>query len=293
MLVEHIEGFVETAVRGNLSHAAAAMFVNQPTLTARLQTLERELGETLFIRTRRGMRLTEAGRAFLPFAQRALRALREGRQAVEDVQSATVGHLVIGASPAVSTYALPDVMQRFAAAHPGVQISVRTGHSEDVLAMVVREEVQLGLMRAIAHPDVELTPFFEEELVLVVAPGHPLAGRRAVRPEELAAEMLILFGRTSSYYELTQSIFLKLGVRARGIMELDNIDAAKRMIERRLGIAFLPRSAVKRDLTARVLRLAKLADAPAVSQKIVVARRRDAGPATGVVAAFMALLKES
>ena len=85
----------------------------------------------------------------------------------------------------------------------------------------------------------------------------------------------------------------RLGVQARGIMELDNIDAAKRMIERRLGIAFLPRSAVKRDLTARVLRLAKLADAPAVSQKIVVARRRDAGPATGVVAAFMAQLKES
>jgi DNA-binding transcriptional LysR family regulator len=289
---ELIEGFLEVAQRGNLSQAAKALYLNQPTLTARLQTLERDLGQQLFQRTRRGMRLTESGRAFLPFAQRALRAIREGRQAVEDTRSGDFGRLVLGAAPAVSTYTLPDYMQRFAAAHPAVKIAVRTGHSEDVLEMVLREEVQLGFMRAIAHPDVESWPIQEEELVLVVARDHRFAGKRAVKPSDLSEEMMILFDRTSSYYELTQAFFLRLGIVVGGMMELDNIEAAKRMIERRLGIAFLPWSAVKRDVAARVLRVAKLSAAPRVTQTIVVARRRDLGPPSGAAAAFLALMRK-
>src|SRR5438477_401567 len=78
MLLAQMEGFLEVARRGNVSRAAEAMFVTQPTLTARLHALERELGEPLFARTRRGMKLTDAGRAFLPYAERAMRAV-EGR----------------------------------------------------------------------------------------------------------------------------------------------------------------------------------------------------------------------
>src|SRR5438270_13801338 len=106
------------------------MFVTQPTLTARLHALVRELGEPLFARTRRGMRLTDAGRAFLPYAERATRAVRDGKQALTDARSASAGRLVLGASPAVSTYALPPVLQQSAALYPLVQVAVRTGHSE-------------------------------------------------------------------------------------------------------------------------------------------------------------------
>lgn len=292
MLLEHIEGFVEVAKRGNLSRAAESLYVHQPTLTARLQALERELGEPLFVRTPRGMRLSEAGRAFLPFAQRALRALHEGRQSVVDVRSATAGRLVLGAAPAVSTYALPDVLARFTTEHPRVEIAVRTGHSEDVLEMVLREDVQLGLMRTIAHPDVETWPFYEEDLVLVVAPSHPFAGRRSVKTSDLSGEHIILFDRTSSWYELTQALFLRAAVTPRGLMELDNIEAAKHMVQRMLGVAFLPRAAVKRELATRELRLVKLSDGQRLSHSIVVARRRDLGPPAGPAAAFLDLLRK-
>ena len=291
MLLEQVEGFIEVAQRGNLSRAAEAMFLHQPTLTARLQALERELNDSLFVRTPRGMRLSEAGRVFLPYAQRALRALHDGRQAVLDVRSATAGRLVLGAAPAVSTYALPDVLHRFTADHPRVEIAVRTGHSEDVLEMVLREEVQLGMMRVIAHRDIETWPFYEEDLVLVTAPSHPFAARRSVKTADLGGEQIILFDRTSSWYDLTQSLFLRAGVTPRGIMELDNIEAAKHMVERQLGVAFLPRTAVKRDVASRTLRLIKLADAPRLSHSIVVARRRDVGPPAGATAAFLELLK--
>ncbi|HET9847300.1 MAG TPA: LysR family transcriptional regulator [Candidatus Dormibacteraeota bacterium] len=293
MLLAQIEGFLEVARRGNVSRAAEAMFVTQPTLTARLHALEREVGEPLFARTRRGMRLTDAGRAFLPYAERAIRAVRDGKQALVDARSASAGRLVLGAAPAVSTYVLPAILQRFAAAYPRVDVAVRTGHSEDVLQMLLREEVQLAMVRALRHPDIESTPLYEEALVLVVPPGHPFAERPKVGIADVASERLIFFDRTSSYYELTQSFFLSLGVTPREVMELDNIESTKKMVERKLGIALLPRSAVAGELAARTLVQVPVGDAPVMTQKIVVIRRRDQGRASGPVAAFLNLLRDA
>jgi DNA-binding transcriptional LysR family regulator len=293
VLLGQIEGFLEVARRGNVSRAAEAMFVTQPTLTARLHALERELGEPLFARTRRGMRLTDAGRAFLPYAERAIRAVRDGRQALVDARSASAGRLVLGAAPAVSTYVLPPLLQRFAGAYPRVEVAVRTGHSEDVLQMLLREEVQLALVRGLRHPEIESMPLYEDALVLVVPPGHPFAKRSNVGIADVAQERLIFFDRTSSYYELTQSFFLSLGVTPREVMELDNIESTKKMVERKLGIALLPRSAVVGELQARSLVEVSVDDAPVVTQKIVVIRRRDQGRPSGTVAAFLNLLREA
>ena len=269
------------------------MFLTQPTLTARLHALEKELGEPLFARTRRGMRLTDAGRAFLPYAERAIRAVRDGRQALSDARSVSAGRLVLGAAPAVSTYVLPALLQRFAASYPRVEVAVRTGHSEDVLQMLLREEVQLALVRALRHREIESIALYDEELVLVVPPGHAFADRSPIGIADLASERLILFDRTSSYYELTQTFFLSLGVTPREVMELDNIEAAKKMVERRLGIALLPRTAVSGEIAAKTLTQVDVTDAPQVAQQIVAIRRRDQGRATGPVAAFLALLKET
>jgi DNA-binding transcriptional LysR family regulator len=285
-----VEGFLEVARRGSVSRAAEALFVTQPTLTARLHSLERELGAALFVRTPHGMRLTEAGRAWVPYAERALRALVDGRDVLEQVKSASAGHLMIGAAPAVSTYILPGLLEQFVAAHPRVELSVRTGHSEDIVDLVLRDEVQVGLGRAIRHPELELRPFHTEELVLVCAPDHRFSKRRNVLMEEVAREKLIMFDLTSSYYEITQAAFLSAGVKLRGLMELDSIEAAKKMVERGLGVALLPRTAVAREVEGKTLRLVRMKDAPPMYQSIVAYRRVDAGKPEGVVAAFLTLL---
>src|SRR5207245_24384 len=219
-----VEGFLEVARRGSVSRAAEALFITQPTLTARLHGLERELGTPLFLRTPHGMRLTDAGKAWVPYAERALRALAEGRDALEQVKSASAGHLVIAAAPAVSTYLLPQLLEKFVATHPRVEVSVRTGHSEDIVELVLRDEVQLGLGRAIRHPDLELRPFHTEELVLVCAPDHPFTKRQSVAMADVATQKLIMFDRVSSYYEITQGACLLAGVKLRGLMELDSIE---------------------------------------------------------------------
>jgi DNA-binding transcriptional LysR family regulator len=293
VLLAQVQSFLEVARRGNVSRAAEAIYVSQPTLTARLHALESELGEKLFVRTRQGMRLTDAGRVFLPFAERAAQAVIDGREAIAELNSASAGHLVIAAAPAISTYLLPPLLERFAAAHPRVDVAVRTGHSEDVLQLVLKSEVQLGLGRELRHHDIELLPFYEEELGLMVAPGHHFAGRQSVSMADLAGEQLILFDRTSSYYELTQASFASAGLTPRGMFELDNIEAAKKMVERRLGVALLPRTAVAGEVAAGTLRRVPIADGLPLRRRLVAMRRHDAGAPSGVVAAFLDLLRQA
>jgi DNA-binding transcriptional LysR family regulator len=107
---------------------------------------------------------------------------------------------------------------------------------------------------------------------------------------EVGSEQLIMFDRTSSYYEITHAAFLSAGVTLRGLMELDNIEAAKKMVERGLGVALLPRTAITRELGAGALSRVELSDGSPMRRSIVAMRRRDAGEPTGVVTAFLDLL---
>ncbi len=292
MLLAQVEGFVEIARSGNLSRAALTLHVTQPALTARIHGLEDEVGTALFTRGRRGMELTEAGRAFLPYAERALAALRDGTDLLADLGRGSVGELVIGAAPAVSTYVLPAVLVRFVARLPQVRLVVRTGHSEEILDMAVRGDIQVGLVRELRHPLIESLPWYDDELVLVAQPGHPFSAVPAIALQRITEDRLILFDRTSSYYDLTNTLFRQAGVVPRGVMELDNIDAAKEMVFQGLGVAFLPRTAILGELASGHLAEVRIANAAPIRRRIVAIRRRDLGPPTGVAAAFLDVLAE-
>ena len=292
MRLEQLDAFMEIHRRGSVSQAAEALFVTQPTLTARLKGLERELEAVLFIRSGRGMRLSEAGRAYLPYAERTLDAARAGRRLLAELARGESGHLALGAAPAVGTYVLPRILTQFRRTHPKVALAVRTGHSEEVLELVLREQVEIGLGRALRHPDVEAIPLYEDELVLVVDPTHRFAQAGAVGTEEISEVQLILFDRTSSYHRLTNEFFRGAGAVPRAVMELDNIDAAKKMVEQGLGVALLPHTAVAGELEAGALRAVRLSDAPALRREIVIFRRRDAGAASGALEAFLNCLSD-
>jgi DNA-binding transcriptional LysR family regulator len=277
--MEQLEAFVEVARRGSVSRAAEALYATQPTLTARLKGLEQELEAKLFVRSQRGMRLSDAGRAFLPYAERTLDTLSSGRRLLAELARGESGQLALGAAPAVSTYVLPRILTRFRRTHPKVSLAVRTGHSEEVLELVLREQVQIGLGRALRHPQVEAIPLYEDELV-------------EIGPDQLTDVQLILFDRTSSYHRLTSEFFEGVGAVPRGIMELDNIDAAKKMVEQGLGVALLPHTAVAGELEAGLLKAVTLADVPSPKRRIVVFRRRDAGPPSGALQGFLNCLSD-
>jgi DNA-binding transcriptional LysR family regulator len=292
MLYAHLESFLEVARRGNVSRAAEALFLTQPAITARLKSLEGDLGVELFVRGPRGMKLSDAGRAFLPYAERALSAFDEGRQLIANLREGTMGALVIAAAPAVSTYVLPEILRVFRGTYPHVRLGVRTGHTEEVLEMVLRAEAHVGIGRPIRHPDVELIPVLEDEMLLVVSARHPFARRGKVRMDELAAERLILFDRTSSYHELTSSLFRQAGVVPASTLELDNVEAAKKMVQQGLGVALLPRMALAAELKSRSLRPVRLLGTESLRRPIMALRRKDAGEPIGPVAGFLETLRE-
>jgi DNA-binding transcriptional LysR family regulator len=274
-----LEAFVEVVRRGSVTAAARSLYVTQPALTARLNALERTVGSPLLVRRRGGVRLTEAGRAFLPYAERALQAIADGRTVLAELERGAAGHIAICASPIVSTYALPTILKRFSETHPGVQVAVRTGHSEEMIESVKRDEVAVGLLRAFNDPDVEQFTLYEDELVLVVHAAHP-------------DEHFVLFDRASSYHELTNALFLEAGIAPRSVMELDNVDSAKKMVALGLGVAFLPLVAVTDEVHSGSLRLVGLADRRPARRPIVAVRRKDAGAPIGATAAFLDLLHE-
>jgi DNA-binding transcriptional LysR family regulator len=288
MQLAQVEGFLEVARQRNVSRAAAALRITQPALTARLQALEQELGRPLFVRTRRGVQLTDAGEALLPYAQQAIAALAAGAAQVAEV-AAGGGELAIAVAPQVSTYVLPHLLTRFAETHPRVRLVVRTAHSEEIVELIVRREVRAGLGRQVRHPLVSYTPIYDDGLVLVSRPDSPLALARSAWRTALADTPLILFDRASSYYELTTALLREAGVRPRGVIELDNVEAAKRMVAGGLGVALLPRTSVADAVASGGLVAVTLEDADPAPRHIGIMRRTDAGEPSPALAAFLTL----
>lgn len=284
-----VRAFLAAADSGSFSRAAETLSVAQPSLSNRILALEREVGQQLFERTGRGVRLTDAGRAFLPFALRSIRALEQGEAMLEGSRDARAGQLSIGTAPAVGTYVLPGVLKSFCLDHPGVDVLVRTDHSQEVLQMVVDDDVQVGFGRPVSHPEVRTVTVYNDELVLVVPDRHPLAERDSIPISRLSGESLVLFDRDSSYYALIVGLFRDLGVVPRQPMQLDSIEATKKMVEAGLGIALLPERSVERELRLRTLHRVAIEEVEPVNRDIAVMYRR-AKPQSGPMAAFLALL---
>ena len=290
-----LEAFLEAASRGSFRRAADALYLSQPSVSARIQTLEGEVGVALFHRTARGVRLTNMGQVFLPFAQRSMETLRRGREVLESVRQASAGILNMATARVIGTYVLPETLQKFQHLYPETNLHIKVGGSLDVLQMVVDEEVQLGLARFMQHPDVDALHLYDEEAVLVVHPDHSFAKTGVAAMFAVAQEPLILYDPGdpgSSYFQFINRVCRDAGVTPKVEMNLDSVEAAKNMVQLGLGISFLPRSGVRQELESGTLTLIDVAEVPPVLLPTYVLLRRGQqhGP---VVVAFLNLLQET
>jgi len=286
-----VEAFVQVAHHRSFSKAADALFLTQPSVTARIQSLERDLGEALFERNGRGVRLTEMGAAFLPYARRALKALQEGRDAINGMRNLDIGTLKLGSALTVSTYVLPKILKRYCSLYPGVEVSVHTGRSEQVLQMVLNDDVHCALERTVQHPEIVTVPLYEDDLVLVCAPEHRFAHTGAATLEEVGREPLILFDKGSSYNALIQGVFRQHAIVPETFMELDTIEATKKMVEEGLGIALLPKVSIERETELHRLNIVSVSNATLPRRQISLIFRKNRKQ-TRAVQAFFALLSE-
>ncbi|MBI5948397.1 MAG: LysR family transcriptional regulator [Chloroflexi bacterium] len=291
MELAQLDAFIAAADCGSFSRAADILNVAQPSLSNRIQALEREVGQTLFERMGRGVKLTDSGRAFLPYAQRVLRTLQDGLTVLEGTREGTAGQLMIGTAPAVGTYVLPRLLKIYCDNRKGVDVLVRTGHSDEVLQLVLDDDVQVGFGRPISHPDIRTIVLYKDELVLVVSSEHRYAKRGTVKVDDLADESLILFDRDSGYHGMILSLFRDLGVVPHQQMQLDSIEATKKMVEANLGLALLPEVSVDREIKLGTLHKVHIEAAGPVERDIAVMYRRNK-PQSGPMAGFLELLGE-
>jgi DNA-binding transcriptional LysR family regulator len=279
-----LDAFIQVAAQRSFSKAAEILYLTQPSVTARIQTLERDLGENLFERTGRSVKLTDAGQTFLVYAERALKDVQEGKDALEALRNAEFGNLRIGSALTISTYVLPRILKSFRSHYPGVDVAVRTGRSDQMLELLLNDEVQVGLVRSLVHPEIEAIHLYDDEVILVTDPNHAFAQSRTAGIEQVSRQPLIFFDKGSSYFNLINGIFRESSLVPTHAMQLDSLEATKKMVEEGLGIAIIPRVSVERELKLGILIEVEISGAPRFKRQIALIYRRNRKHARTVTA---------
>ena len=278
MDVPRLEAFLEVARLGSMRAAARSLHIGQPALSARIVALEDELGAKVFERTKRGVRLTLAGKALVPHAERALEAIEAGRSAVSQVEQGDDGELVIAAASAVNASVVPELVARFRRYHPGVHLYVHTGSAERIVELVAFGSAQLGLLREAApsrDPRLTVTPLYEESLMLAARPEHPFVAEGPIPLARLADATLVFYDRGSDDYEAAQSLLREGNVTPYGVIEVDSVDTARRLTERGLGVAFLPSTSAVPEIEEGRLASVGISDAAPVTRRVVALERAE------------------
>jgi DNA-binding transcriptional LysR family regulator len=260
MTLRQLEVFLAVAREKSFSLAAKKIHSSQPTLSEHVSELETELGKQLFFRRgrRRVVTVTEAGRVFAEFAERAISAIEGGRQALADLDGLTHGSLLIGASTTPGLYVLPRIIAAFRTKYPGVDVKLQIANSQSIEGRVRERELDLGIVGGHAlRPGEEcLTAGMRDELVLIVAPAHAWSRRRDVTPESLADEPLLVREEGSATRSVTERALQR--VKFRVAMELDHTEAIKQGVMAGLGVAFVSLYAVQGEIAAGRLRALRL-----------------------------------
>jgi DNA-binding transcriptional LysR family regulator len=250
MNIQQIEAYLYVARTGNFSRAGELLFLTQPSVSSRIQQLENELGSLLFERAGKSIRLTEAGQAFLPYAETIINQLAEGRLAIQQLNDQVEGSLQIGTAIYAANHLMPDYLYAFCSRYPKVRLSISTGHSHQVLDMILRHEAHVGIVRSIRHPDIHAVRLLDDAMTVTVYPGHPLAGREGLTLDELSGEKLIMFIRGTEDWKLIAEAFVRRGLQPKAFMEIDSIEAMIELVKNRTGIAILPHLSVKKEVEA-------------------------------------------
>jgi len=249
MEVDQLETFLAVLTYGGFHRAAGALNVSQPAVSGRIRALEDSLGAKLFARDGVSLSLSPAGKALRPHAEQVLRTVALARQAVyEEIRPSAGGVLRVAATLAMCTYFIPSAVVDFHAEFPKVLLSVRRGSSAEVLKLVLGGEADLGLACSLKHPEVETLTLRNYPLVLVGHPAQRQTRQRNVRLEDVESWPLILYDRGSNDWTLTQGLFHRSGLLPNVALEVESIQAAKGMVQRKLGLSFLPMIAISEDL---------------------------------------------
>jgi DNA-binding transcriptional LysR family regulator len=247
MDLRQLSYFVAVAEEGQFTRAAARVLVAQPAISAQILRLEQELGEPLFHRDPRAVRLTEAGEALLPHARAALTAAERGREAIASLRGLLHGRLRLGVAGPVD-HRLAETLGDFHRTHPAVEIVLTHEHNAPLLDALAVGDIDIGVVGVGVQPlppQVRARVVAVEPLVLAVRPGHPLGRRKRIVLEALREEPMITLGHGSGLRNLLESACGQAGFTPRVVAETGELGSLVELAAEGLGVAVVPRSAVE------------------------------------------------
>jgi DNA-binding transcriptional LysR family regulator len=241
--------FLAIASERSFSRAARRLGRTQPAISQALRRLEDQLGEPLIDRSARDGTLTEAGVAFREYAQRLLEVAEEGERAVAELRDVRRGRVLVGANEG-AVHALLPVIDLFRQGYPGVQVDVRRVAARQIGQEVLARALDFGVVtfqpseRGLAALAID-----SDELVLLTHPGHPFARRKTVTMEAVGHETVIAHNDPSPLRERVLRAFEQRHRELNIGIALPSLDAIKRAVEMRMGVALLPRRCAVSELT--------------------------------------------
>jgi DNA-binding transcriptional LysR family regulator len=256
MDIANLRAFVEVAEARSFSAAAAQLHLTQPAISKRIAALEEGFNARLFDRIGRAVDLTEAGRALLPRARRILAELDDSHRALSDLSGAVGGTLRLGTSHHVGLHRLPPTLRAFAARYSEVTLDLHFMDSEAACHAVETGDLELAIVTLPpeARASLELQPVWDDPLVVVCAPDHPLAHRRRVQIADLAAHPAILPASSTYTRQIAERLFRDLGVELRSSLSTNYLETIKMLVSVGLGWSLLPQTMVDRQLHTLTVR---------------------------------------
>ena len=247
MELRQVRYFAAVARHRHFTRAAAELGLAQPALSQQVRALERELGVVLIDRGGRRVQLTDAGEAFLVWAERILADVAAAEAEMAEFAGLGRGRVIVGSTPVqtLGRVDLPGLLAAFHARYPGVEVALREETTPILIGEleVGRIDVALGaLMGDMVPKGIVAEPLFAEDLVAMVAPNHPLANRPIVRLEELAEERFVLATPGSPIRRAVTDAAAAAGASIRVAFETSEQLLVRAIVARGLAVAVVPRS---------------------------------------------------
>jgi DNA-binding transcriptional LysR family regulator len=239
--------------------------VSQPAVSLQVQHLERQLDVPLFDRGGRRAQLTEAGQLLLSYGDRILSLCQETCRAIDDLQNLNGGTLIIGASQTTGTYLMPQMIGLFRKKYPEVSVQLHVHSTRRTAWSVANGQVDLAIIGGEIPADLldslEITPYAEDELALILPTSHPMAQVGILPIEELYKLQFITLDSQSTIRKAIDRVLLDSGVDPRQLaiaMELNSIEAIKNAVQAGLGAAFLSITAIEKELQMGALQQVRI-----------------------------------
>lgn len=236
----------------NFTRAAERLNLTQSAVSHQIKALEEELGEPLFIRAKRGVKLSQAGKIALEYVERILDEADALTERLAGREHAPVGRVRAAAATQAFVHLFASLFESFMRTHTGVELSFRTTVSTDqTVTDILNGAADVGFASLpVYSPALQVTELFEDELVLIVGRAHKLAHKREATVAEIEGERLILFERGASIRRATEDFFKGVGIRPELALESNDTYFIKLMVEHGLGISLLPSWAVRDEVVA-------------------------------------------